>query len=293
MTETPSRKPKTPASGIRSIGAERLGPAEAALYETFVVPRYVTHFGDLALSLVAESDEAQVAHLDCRTGYPSSGLGMKLPGMHLFGCDSSEATIAIARLKAAARPNLVCEYRVAAGYPTPLPDGCFSHALCIAPNLLLAQRLRLLSEQRRLLGVYGQAILALALRGSFQELFDLLREYALKAELPLLTEAVDTIDAYRPSPSELKLELEKAGFGYVEVTSHSLTLNFQGGRDFFEDPTTRLLLLPELFAQCPHLELEAPLAYVHDAIDKYWSDHNFELSVEVGSASGRKLPTIA
>ena len=58
----------------------RLGPAEAAIFETFVVPRYMSLFGELALEMIADSDDAQVVHLHCRTGYPDRGMAIRLPG---------------------------------------------------------------------------------------------------------------------------------------------------------------------------------------------------------------------
>jgi hypothetical protein len=36
-------------------------------------------------------------------------------------------------------------------------------------------------------------------------------------------------------------------------------------------------------------DVEWPLSYVRDAIDKYWSDGTFEVTVNVGCASGRLL----
>ena len=69
------------------------------------------------------------------------------------------------------------------------------------------------------------------------------------------------------------------------------TLRFENGRDFFEDPVTRLLLVPELRLDLPRdllSEVALPFTYVRDAIDKYWSDGTFELTVHVGVVSGRR-----
>ena len=41
-------------------GRARLGPAEAAIFETFIVPRYLSLFGEFALEMLVESDDAQV-----------------------------------------------------------------------------------------------------------------------------------------------------------------------------------------------------------------------------------------
>jgi hypothetical protein len=91
-------------------------------------------------------------------------------------------------------------------------------------------------------------------------------------------------------------ELEEAGSQYVDVEVRTHTLKFRSGRDFFEDPVVRLLILPEVRFNLglpaegdkgdPY---EAPMAYIREAIDKYWSDGAFELTVNVGCASGRRL----
>ena len=67
-----------------------------------------------------------------------------------------------------------------------------------------------------------------------------------------------------------------------------MVLTYKGGRDFFEDPVTRLLLLPELRLNMNMGDLEEAFEYVSDAIDRYWSDSAFELTVQVGCASGRR-----
>jgi hypothetical protein len=36
-------------------------------------------------------------------------------------------------------------------------------------------------------------------------------------------------------------------------------------------------------------DLDKPLSYVRDAIDKYWSEGKFELTLNVGCASARRM----
>jgi hypothetical protein len=66
-------------------------------------------------------------------------------------------------------------------------------------------------------------------------------------------------------------------------------LRFDSGRQLFEDPATRLMLLPE-FRVNLHMPDDRPFTYVREAIDKYWSDGEFELTVNVGVVSGRRKP---
>ncbi len=291
MSAEPSgaHRPPTPPSGI-ARGRVRLGPAEAAILETFVVPRYLSLFGELALEMMAESEEAQVAHLYCRTGYPDRGIALKLPGAHVVGVDASKAALELARAKASTMPGMVSEYRVLDELPTSLPASAFSHALTLHPLANPDERGKVLAEFARVLAPHGQAIVAMPLRGSFQELADLLREYALKFDDHEVGRATEEASMVRPTVEMFGAELEEAGFDFVDVSLRPTTLGFQSGRDFFEDPVARLLILPEAQLNLNLIDPDKAFDYVREAIDKYWSDGTFELTVNVGCATGRRIP---
>lgn len=265
-----------------------LGASDAAVFETFVVPRYLSLFGELALELIADTQGAHVLHLGCRTGYPDRGILLKLPHARVVGCDASRPAIELARAKAAAaRQETHLEYVEATELPLPFEDRSFSHALAIHPPADPASRDGLLAEMQRVLTKHGQAILALPMRGSFVEIADLLREYALKADDSELNAAIDQAVSLRPTVETLTQEMESHGFDYVDVDLRPSVLAFDSGREFLEDPITRLLLLNE-FRRNLGIDLDKPMAYVRDAIDKYWSDSTFELTVHVGCATGRR-----
>jgi len=282
-------RPSEDESSFLDLSRARLGPAEAAIFETFVVPRYLATFGELVVEMLAEGDDAQVAHLLCRTGYPDRGVALRLSGAHIYGCDPSTHAVELARVKAATMPDLVTDYRVIDELPAPLPGGAFSHVLSVHPILRPAERARLLLECGRLLAPNGQVLLAIPMRGSFQEIFDLLREFALKHEAVDVMQAVEQAALANPTMEALGAELEEAGFHYVDVELRSTTLEFQSGRAFFEDPIARLLVLPELRATFAVEDAEPSFSYVREAIDKYWSEASFPLTVNVGCASGRRV----
>jgi SAM-dependent methyltransferase len=281
---SPSSPPGDPSARLH------LGPAEAAIFETFVVPRYLSLFADLMLEMIVESEQARVVHLHCRTGYPDRGVALKLPGAHIVGADESLAALQLARAKAATMPNMVAEYRLFEELPTMLPTAAFSHALTMHPVASPAEREDLLAEFARLLAPHGQVLVAMPLRGSFQELADLLREYALKFDDAEVAQAVEHAVRARPTAEGMVAEMETAGFEFVDIASRPTVLTFRGGRDFFEDPVSRFLILPEVKLQHGLQDADAALSYVREAIDKYWSDSAFEMTVNVGCATGRRLP---
>jgi SAM-dependent methyltransferase len=284
MKSTP---PEARTGEIAASPARFLGPEDAAVFETFVVPRYLSLFAERLVDMIAAGRDARVCHLNCRTGYPDRMLLEKLPSAHVFGCDTSAHAIELARAKARTLAGFVADYRVIEGTTTPFPAGAFSHGFTMHPLAAPAERRILLEELARIVAPRGQALVAMPLRGSFGEIADLLRECALKNELTELTNAVEAAVQLRPTDELFKRELESVGFEYVEVDVRTRTLRFDSGRQLFEDPATRLMLLPE-FRVNLDMPDDRPFSYVRDAIDKYWSDGPFELTVNVGVVSGRR-----
>jgi SAM-dependent methyltransferase len=207
----------------------------------------------------------------------------------VVGVDASIAAIELARNKAAIMPDVELEYQVATGYPTVLEAGTFSHAMCLHPIGAERDRVELFREMERLLYPGGQALISMPLRGSFQEVGDLFREYSLKNDHGELGRAVDAATTGRPTIESLSEQLEDAGFDDIDVDVRQVSLSFQGGRAFTEDPVTRLFVLPELQAYMGIDDLSDPIAYLNEAIGKYWSRRDFELGVVIGTASARKI----
>jgi SAM-dependent methyltransferase len=274
----------TASSPDFAIRSTRLAPADAAIFETFVVPRYLSLFGELALESIVERDAAALVHFGCRTGYPDRGLALRLSGARILGFDESPAAVELARAKAATMPDMVADYRVFDGFPTSLPEGSFSHALALHPLAAPEERTSLIAEMARVLGPGGQLVIAMPLRGSFGEIADLLRECALKTDDTRLASAVERAMAQRPTVEALSGEIEEAGFHDVDVTLRPTAVPFPNGRAFVEDPITRLLLMPEFRRNLATDDVGKPFDYVRDAIDKYWSEGDFELSVHAGCA---------
>ncbi len=258
------------------------------MLETFVVPRYLSAFGAVAMDMMLVGEAASVVHLGCRTGYPDEQLLAKTPNCRVVGVDSSPMAIELARNKAAAMPGRKITYALSAGYPTSLAAASFSHALALHPAGARAERAALFREMARLVYTGGQVLVAMPLRGSYQELGDLFREYCLKYDETEFGEAVEQAMNGRPTIEEFSEELEVAGLTDIDIEVVSTELSFSGGRAFIEDPTTRLLIIPELDQALAAFDLSSPLTYVCDAVDAYWAQQTFALSVKIGCASARR-----
>jgi len=268
-----------------------LSAADAELFENSVVPRYMSFFGALIVDMLLPGVPAQVAHIGCRTGYPDTDLAEKLQQATIVGVDASAAALEVARSRGALHSGQTFHYQPCETIPTLLPEASFTHALSIHPLCNAEGRASLLAELRRVLMPGGQALLALPLRGSFPEINDMIREFALRQDLADLGTAVDAAAGSRPTIETISEELENAGLSEVDVDVQLLAISFNNGREFLEDPIARLMVFPDLLALLPMNE-EVALAcmnYVSDAISKYWSEGVFELTINVGCASSRRL----
>lgn len=272
------------------MSADELGHSDAAILETFVVPRYLRLFGDVVLESILPADGAKLLHVGCRTGYPELEVASRLSMANLVGIDPSARAVELARTKAQLLAGTTrVDHVVGDPLAVPYDDQSFSHALALCPSIPGHDaRRRLFAELARLIAPSGQILLGMPMRGSFQELLDLFREHALKNDAGQIAKATDTAALSRPNPESITEELEAAGFDDVDVEIVRSSLSWRSARDFFEDPVTRLLILPDLAAHFDGVELGPALKYTRDAIDRYWSESEFELTVVIGGVSGRR-----
>jgi SAM-dependent methyltransferase len=229
-----------------------------------------------------------VAHIGCRTGYPDREICQRVSRATVYGVDLSPAALELARHKAVAA-SVPAQYLLAESLPSTLPAAAFSHVISLCPILAAEERGALFAEMARLLYTGGQVLIALPLRGSFQEIGDLFREYALKHDDGDLGRSIDEAMAGRPTIETLSEELEVYGLGDVDVEVRQETLRFDNGRSLIEDPISRLLIIPELRRSLGGRELQQPIEYLREAADRYWSETEFELSINVGCASARRV----
>lgn len=271
------------------LPVQRLGPADAAVVETFVVPRYLSFFGELVLEMLLAGEGARIVHLGCRTGYPDRQLFERVNGAMVVGLDPSPPALDLARNKAAVLGEAGMDYLEWSALPSELAPSAFSHAITLHPVGSIQQVTALYQEMYRLLYSGGQALVAMPLRGSFQEIADLFREYALKHDEGDFGKLIEDAMLGRPNIEALSDSLESVGFDDIDIDVRTTTLPFDSGRAFLEDPVTRLFILPELRAWLGSVDLDKPLGYVRDAIDKYWSEGKFEMTLNIGCASGRRM----
>lgn len=267
-----------------------LGEADITPFDNAVVPRYLSFFASLAVQMLLPFSPSRIAHLGCRVGYPHLEIAERFPECDIVGGDASEAAITFACGRAEGISGATLSYEVGEGLTPGMEPGSFTHAMAIHPMGGPDQRAKLLADLNRLLLPGGQAVVSLPVRGSFPEVSDMLREFALRQDLAELGKAIDVAIQNRPTIETLSEELEDAGLTDIDVDVSLIAISFASGRELIEDPIWRLMVLADTAAILP---VEAPLLatafkYVEDAIQKYWSEGVLELTINVGCASGRK-----
>ena len=274
----------TPAASY----APPLADGDVAAYDAGAVPHYVRFFDALCASLIVPRAGMRVAVFGCRTGAAHDAIAARLAsGDALVGLDPSEPALWAARMRDAPA-GLSVAYEHAPTTATPLDASSFTHAIALHPLAAPEQRAALFAEMRRVLQPGGQVVVALPVRGSFPELLDLVREFALKHDKPAVTAAADRCAASRVSIETLASDLEAAGFADVDVDVQLLAVPFASGKAFAKSPVARLVAGPDLGALLdvePALRERATI-YAADAVGKYWSESGFELAVNLGGASG-------
>lgn len=269
-----------------------LGPAydeaDVELLHADVLPKYLAFFNALAVERLLQAPRSALMACGPLASSIVDLASERLPHLTIRGFEPSDASVRkYVERKNGSSPKV--DFDVLSSLPFRTADASFTHAMAIHPVAAAPIRLELLKEVSRVLVPAGQLIVALPLRGSYPEIADMLREYALKHDSPRFGEAIEIAAQSRPTPETLTEDLEMLGFEDVQVDVELLSVPFDTGRDFAAHPLFRLIVAPELTSMMESTEdVHNALEYAKSAIGMYWSEGQFDLTVNLGCASARK-----
>ena len=264
-------------------------PADILALESDVLAKYLSFFNTLAVDRVLLAPQAAVMTCGPLASSIVDAVIDRLPSAIVRGFEPSEAAILAAAERTSSLPATV-DFEVLKSLPSKQPDAAYTHALIVHPIAAAKMRLQLVREAARLLVPAGQLLFSLPLRGSFPEIVDMLREFSLKHDTPSFGEAIEVGAHSRPTPETLTEDLERLGFVDVSVDVELLSVAFETGKDFIAHPLFRLVVVPELACMIGGSAetLGSAIDYAKAAIVKYWSEGQFDLTVNIGCASARK-----
>jgi len=259
------------------------------VYDQSVVPRYAQRFVDLLLRVVELPQRSHVVDLACRTGHLALELLERMPDGRIVALDADERYVDMLRARAARDLGRRLFPAVHGTDTLPFDDGTFSLAVCNLVDRVSTDRSALLSETARVLRPGGQIVLTQPMQGSFVEVIDLLREVALKYDMPRVAARVDEYVASLPSAAQWRDELTAFGFDWIAIEQSQFELVFSRNQSLLSDPAVVACAAPE-WQWCASAanEPEQVLYRLQDAIELYFDDHDFELSVVAGCVSARR-----
>jgi len=150
-----------------------------------------------------------------------------------------------------------------------------------------------LREFFRVLNPGGQVSLALPLRGTLQEVFDLFAEVTLKYEQPEVHRKIEEqMKRRHPEEAEAIKLLEGVGFEDVNVEARELEMVFPAGRPFFESVLVKALY-ESRWRNAAGDFADKLFRQTHSAIETYFGSDTFHVRLVAGCVNGYKPETLA
>jgi SAM-dependent methyltransferase len=268
----------------------------ARIYDDEIVPAFAARFAALLLReapLAGLPPDVRVVEVGCATGHLTRDLAGRLGELaRLTAIDESEPFLeeARARLAVPARSR-GARVTLQLGSPLDLPidhgavDLVVSNlAAAAVPDPTAAAR-----EIARILAPGGRVVLTAPLRGTWTEFLDLFREVLREAGK---LESVDSLESYvqsLPDGDTVARWLEDAGLVDARVEVDRWEILFRSAREFFFAPLVELGPLPhwkQLSGRGD--EMQDVFFFTKEAIDTYFKDRVFAVSVLGAAASARR-----
>ncbi|MEZ4399537.1 MAG: methyltransferase domain-containing protein [Kofleriaceae bacterium] len=274
----------------RSLKLEKL----ARIYDDQIAPVWGARFGKMLLRELTIPERGQVLDISCGTGYPLvEVLRRKGDAARVIAIDASSALLDVARKKVAdlgALGKRGVFFRTESPVPRlSFADDVYDVVMC---NLGLAEMpdaAQALADFARVTKVGGEVRCTIPLDGTWLEFHDIFREVLVKHDRH---EALDRLDAHLASYPTIDqcLGWMRAAGLEPAVEVEEFTLLFKSSREFFFAPVVEFGPLPEWKAVAgTGQELQDVFWYIKEAIDAYFGERAFQVTVKAGCLVGRKL----
>jgi ubiquinone/menaquinone biosynthesis C-methylase UbiE len=283
-----------PGDVVVTIQARRSRKVEklARIYDAEIAPCWGTRFARMLLRNLAVPVRGQVLDVSCGTGAPAIEILRRMSdGARLIAIDESSAMLDVVRRKVAALGPLAGKafFRTESAVPRlSFADDVYDLVVC---NLGLGEMPSVeaaLCDFARVARPGGEVRATLPLAGTFEEFHDLYREVLFKHDKH---DALDRLDAHvarYPTSDRAEAWLAAAGLtGRIELEEFQLL--FRSAREFFFAPVIEYGPLAE-WKQIAGggEEMQDVFWYIKEAIDAYFGDRPFHVTVKAGLVVGKK-----
>jgi SAM-dependent methyltransferase len=266
----------------------------ARLYDTEILPAYAARFAALLARAIEARPAARVVEIGCATGAFTLELARRFDlDSHVTAFDASPAFVAEARARVEAESAPHAQVALAANPDVPalipLPD---RSAHLVVSNLTVATAddpRAVMNEAARLLAPGGQLALSAPLRGTWSEFLDLFRDVLRENGKVESLGAVDRYIAALPDAESLARWLAEAGLKQIEVTTARWEILFRSAREFFFAPLIELGPLADWKRLSGRGDqMQDVFFFTKEAIDTYFKDRVFAVTIVGAAVSGRK-----
>ena len=270
----------------------------ARIYDDEILPVWSQRFGRMLLRGLVFPERGQILDVACGTGYPAVEIVRRMgAGCRLIAIDAASAMLDVARKKMAEVPAAKGKvfFRTEKASPRlSFADGVYDLVVCNLGLPEMPDPAAALADFARVTKQGGEMRCSLALDGTFQEFFDIYREVLIKHDkhealdrlgehMAIAYPTVDTVDAW----------MSAAGYGDWEVRVEEFSMLFRSSREFFFAPVIELGPLAEWKAIAGKgQEMQDVFWYIKEAIDAYFGDRAFQVTVKAGLIVARVGPVV-
>ncbi|MBI2895684.1 MAG: methyltransferase domain-containing protein [Deltaproteobacteria bacterium] len=271
----PSRAP------LDQKGAER--------FDREVVPRWNAVFGKLLIDALDFPPKSTTLEVGCGTGTLTLSILEKAdPTSRVIALDRGGPAMEMARHRAGSLAGRRVFFKTERDARLNFAPEVFDR---VVANLLIADLpdpTQTLREMRRVLKRGGRLAVSLPFKGSYLEVFDLLREVLLKFEIEGAMRRLDERIERMPDERRAVALLEDAGFSEVEVRREAFSLPFRSSKELFADAIVETVLVADLRRIAGEPAWDRTLFHLRQAIDTYFSGSTFTLNVVAAGVFGTR-----
>jgi len=264
----------------------------AQIYDEEVLPIWSMRFGRMLLRKI-ETPPAKSMILDvgCGTGYPALEILRKLDDQsRIIAIDCASEMLNIARKKAGDLSGKRIFFR------TETVSGKLSFATDVYDLVIANDAVWELDDPRasivdfaRVCKPGGHVLVTMPLSGSWAEFYDIYREVLVKHDHHEILRKLEEELQRSPDPEQARQWLEEAGLLDVSVETEEFDLLFRSAREFFFAPVIEYGPLPQWKEIAGKGEtMQEIFWHIKEAIDAYFGDRAFSVSIKAGCLVGRK-----
>jgi ubiquinone/menaquinone biosynthesis C-methylase UbiE len=272
---------------VRTLKQDRM----ARIYDQEILPIWSSRFGRMVLRDLVLPPRAMVLDVACSTGYPSLEILRRLDEQgRIIAMDPSSPLLDVARRKAADLSGKRIFFRSdGATSGLAFADEVYDLVVCNLGLDLATEPQATLREFARVAKTGGQVVTTLEMAGTWTEFYDIYREVLIKHDMNETLARLEHLIARHPDPERAIGWMEDAGLGGVHVDVATFTLLFKSSREFFFAPLIEYGPLADWKEVAGKGQtLQDVFWYIKEAIDAYFRDRAFAVTVVAGCLRGIK-----